>query len=1222
MVRTPGKGGRSLRRGAFALAAAAAGLSAPPGSAAPAPGDGVVAAPDAPLRYDRDVRPLLSDRCFRCHGPDEKKRRAKLRLDDPASAFEDRDGAVAITPGNPDESELIRRIASADPKERMPPPSSNKQPFTAAEQALLRAWIEQGARYEEHWSFVPPQRLVPPSAPSAFPPALEPWCRSPVDRFILADLQSDGIAPGPEADPETLLRRLHLDLTGLPPTPEEIDAFLSDARPDAWERTIDRLFHEEPWRSRHAERMAVPWLDAARYADTCGIHTDAGRQIWPWRDWALRAFRENMPFDRFVVEQLAGDLLPGATESQKVASGFLRNHVTTDEGGAIPEEYLVEYAVDRTATTGSVFLALTLGCARCHEHKYDPISHEDFYRFYAYFNSNEEPGLYSQLPDPNRAFEPAMKVPAPVQQAEFDALAAELAQARAELELPTPEEAELEQAFLAGLPAQTGLSWKASELVSATAPGSPDGGSGATLAPQPDGSVLASGPNPARDDHDFVLRTEAARLRLLALEALPDPSLPEGRIGRAPNGNAVLTGVELEAVSVADPTLREPVRFAWAFADHEQDNWDHRVVNVLDTRDELGWAVDGHGRPGGRVALLLAEKPFGFEGGTELRVRLQYRSIYPQHTLGRVRLSVGDLDERALERLPAAASGWYVAGPFPSGQRDEVFDQPFGPESDVALDRARTFGAGNESWRYDPNLHDGRTHALASGVGASYVARRLFAPTPRRLEVSLGSDDGFRLFLDGREVASNRVDRGVAPDQDRAALDLAAGTNVVVMKIVNTGGVAGFYWSAKTRPDELAGDLAIALLPEGARTAGLTARLHEAWKTAFSPGWRQRRERIAALEKQVADFDARLPRTMVMQELAAPRATYVLERGEYDKPDPARPVERGIPAALGQLPEGAPANRLGLAQWLVSPDNPLVARVAVNRWWEMLFDAGIVRTTEDFGLQGEWPSHPELLDWLAVELRESGWNVQHLLRILVTSSTYRQSSRARPEVREIDPENRRLSWFPRRRLGAEQLRDQALFVAGLLVERLGGPSVKPYQPDGLWSEVAMPASNTRTFTLGAGDELWRRSLYTYWKRACPPPSLQMFDAPTREFCTIRRTATNTPLQALVLWNDEQFVEAARVLAQRTLTEAGDDEGRLARMHRRCTGRPPAPRELDLLAGLLAGFRRRYEAAPADAGRLLGVGSAPRSPGLPAPELAAWTLLASALLNLDATVCRS
>ncbi|MBL8840820.1 MAG: DUF1553 domain-containing protein [Planctomycetes bacterium] len=1197
--------------GALALIAASGSVGDARPLAPAAPPAVPLAAPlaDAAVRYSRDIRPLLSDRCFTCHGPDDKKRRGKLRLDEAAGAFAERESGAAIVPGDPDASELLARIGSDSPKHVMPPPSSNKKPLDAEEQELLRRWIEQGAVYEPHWAFVAPQRPRLPAV--ARGDAIE----NAIDTFIVAKLESEGVAPGPRADKESQLRRLFLALTGLPPTPEEQEQFLADARPDAYARQVDRLFAEEPWKRRSAEHLATPWLDAARYADTSGIHTDAGRQIWPWRDWLLGALRDNLPFDRFVTEQLAGDLLPNATLEQRVASGFHRNHVTTDEGGAIAEEYLVEYAVDRTATTGSVFLALTLGCARCHDHKYDPITQRDFYGLLAFFNSIEEPGLYSQLPDPNRAFEPALPVPSAAQQARLAALEGELAAAEAALQQVPPEEQAQEAQFLAEKPVEAGISFAASEVVGAEADG------GVTLEAREDGSFVAGGANPATTDYRFVLRTEASGLNLLRLDALADAAL-HGRVGRAPNGNAVVSGIALEAVSRRDPTQRAAVRFQWAWADVEQENGDYRVVNVLDTEDDLGWALAGHQRPGSRVALLLAEQPFGFEGGSDLHVTLQFRSVYAQHTLGRVRLAVGSIGAAGRAMLPAAASGWYRAGPFTGVGTDQLYATAFGPESAAAFDFRRPPVEGGPAWRYDVEARDGRVNDLPGGTGATYLARRLFVPTDRSLEVSLGSDDSFRLFVDGVEVAGRNVDRGAAPDQDRATIALKAGLRTIVLKIGNTGGPGSFYWRALDRDGELVGGLVAALLPEAVRSPELAAQLHEGWKQRFSTGYRERTERVAAVQRERAQLLAGVPQTMVMSELAAPRPTYVLLRGEYDKPDREQPITRAIPAALGALPAGASRDRLGLAQWLTSPTNPLLARVAVNRWWEMLFGTGIVATSEDFGLQGEFPSHPELLDWLAVELRESGWDVQHVLKLMVNSATFRQSAQARPAVREIDPGNRWLSWFPRRRLTAEQLRDQALHVAGLLVEKVGGPSVKPYQPDGLWNEVAMPASNTRTFVRGEGEQLWRRSLYTYWKRACPPPSLQTFDAPTREFCTIRRTSTSTPLQALVLWNDEQFVEAARALAQRTLREPGDDAARVTQLHRRCTGRPPEARERERLLAALGQFRARYSAAPADGEALLSVGMAPREATLPVPELAAWTLLASAVLQLDATIAGS
>ena len=1164
-----------------------------------------------PIRYDRDIRPILSDRCFRCHGPDEAKRQKNLRLDLAESATADRGGYAAIVPGNPGRSELWRRVDVDDPEERMPPPDSNRRPLSADEKERVRRWIEEGAKYEPHWAFVPPER---PPLPAVRDDA---WCRNPVDRFVLARLEREGIAPSPDAAPETLIRRLFLDLTGLPPTPEEIDAFLADPSPEAYDAWVDRLLDEEPYASRTAERMAVPWLDAARYADTIGIHTDAGRQMWLWRDELLRALRENLPYDRFVTEQIAGDLLPDATESQKIASGFHRNHVATDEGGAIAEEYLVEYAVDRAATTGAVFLGLTLGCARCHEHKFDPVSQEDFYRFYSFFNSIDEPGLYSQEKDSNRAFEPAIEVPTPEQREERETLGAERERVRALLEEPAPNESPLRAAFLDDLLERGGLDWETPPVAEARSTGR------ATLAVQPDGSVLASGENPSTDNLVLRLRTERVASRLLLLEAIPDPSLPEGRIGRAENGNAVLTGVVAEAISVADPARREPVRFVWAWADHEQANGDFAVVNALSTGDRSGWAVDAHRREGGRVALFLADRPFGFEGGTDLVVRLEHRSVYARHVLGRVRLSLSPLREEGFDALAAAGRSWYLVGPFPADSGEAAFETAFGPEEDAALDLRRNFGFGNQFWKHDESLLDGRSNGrLPEGVNATYVAKRLFVPSPRAVEVSLGTDDGFRLFLDGREVASKKVDRTLEPDQDRVTLDLEAGVHVLVLKIVNTGGKAGFDWRPERREGELAGDLALALLPESASGADLAGRFERAWRIAFSPAHRERTEEVAALDARLAEIDARVPRTMVMKELDEPRETFVLVRGQYDRPDRDRPVSRGVPAALGRLPEGAPPNRLGLAWWMTAPENPLVARVAANRLWAIVFGEGIVRTSEDFGMQGEWPSHPGLLDWLSVEFRERGWDVRGILRLLVTSRTYRQDSRVRDDARERDPENAWLSFFPRRRLDAERVRDQALYVSGLLVEEFGGPSVKPYQPEGLWQEVSMPASNTRVFERGEGEDLWRRSLYTYWKRASPPPSMLTFDAPTRESCTIRRSTTNTPLQALVLWNDPQFVEAARALALRTLEEEDEDGARLVRMFRRCTGRVPGEGQREVLGRALDAFRRRYEEAPEDAEAVNAVGASPIPEGADPAELAAWTLLANALLSLDATITRS
>ncbi|MCK6445432.1 MAG: DUF1553 domain-containing protein [Planctomycetes bacterium] len=1183
------------------------------------------AKPAERVRYGRDIRPLLSDRCFKCHGFDPKSRKADLRLDVSESAYAERDGSHALVPGDSAASELFARITSDDPKLQMPPPDAGKRMFSDEEVELFRRWIEQGAEYEPHWAFVPPKKSVVPSTRDT--------TTNPLDAFVAQNLEAHGLELSDEAPREALLRRLFLDLTGLPPTPEELDAFLAETAPGApdsagaYERWVEKLLHEEPYVSRYAERMAAPWLDQARYADTSGIHMDAGRQIWPWRDWVLEAYRTNKPFDEFVVEQLAGDLLPNATLAQKVASGFNRNHVTTDEGGAIDEEYKVEYAADRVATTGAVFLGLTLACARCHEHKFDPITQDEYYELFAFYNSIEEPGLYSQVPDANRALEPFIRVPSAAQEAELARIVEALPAAVAELEKPSPDDDARRAEFLRDVPAAAGVRWAETQLERATAAG------GAVLEPQPDGSVLATGANPPKDDFTLVLRTQAQQLSLVALEALTDERLPNGRVGRAYNGNAVLTDFDVEAISLADRSKSERVHFTWAVADFEQANGDFKVLNTIDDSESSGWAVDGHNRTDDRAALFLAERPFGFEGGTELVVTLRHQSMYSEHTLGRVRVSVGSISDAGRALLPTASSGWYSVGPFEAA-RDESFDRAFGPENATALDLTAEFEG--KRWSFVEAYLDGRVNGeLPQGQNATYVAKRLVAPSARKLSISLGSDDGARVFVDGKEVFSNRTDRAAAADQDAFDLELTAGVHTVVFKVVNTGGQAGFYWREKERAlagdspvaNELAGDLVWTLGPASTRQGQRGKRFEQSWRVAASPAFRAALARVEGLNAERAALEAKVPLTMVMKELDTPRETFVLSRGAYDKPDKSRKVERNVPRALGSLPADAPRDRLGLARWLVSAENPLLARVTVNRLWEQFFGLGLVRTSEDFGQQGEWPSHPELLDWLAVDFRETGWDVKALVKRIVTSRTYRQSSRVDPRARELDPDNRWLAYYPRRRMSAEQIRDQALYVAGLLVERFGGPSVKPYQPEGLWQEVAMLQSNTRIYERGNGDDLWRRSLYTYWKRACPPPSLMTFDAPTREFCTTRRAATNTPLQALVLWNDEQYVEAARVAAERVLTAPGDDRARLGSLYRRITARTAAADELALFERALAEFRERYRAAPDDAKKLVEVGErpiamAPDGAELDAAELAAWTMLASAFLDLDATLCQS
>ena len=746
--------------------------------------------------FNRDVRPILSDNCFECHGPDAAKRKADLRLDLGAP------GQAIINAGKPDKSELFKRITHTDLEERMPPVDSGRV-LALGDIKILRTWIEQGGKWEKHWAFIPPSR------PAILPATNSAWPSGAIDRFVLAKMKRAGLQPSPRADKETLLRRVSFDLTGLPPIPREIDAFLADASPRAFEKVVDRLLASP----RYGERMALDWLDAARYADSHGYSLDRRRVMWPWRDWVIRAFNDNMPFDRFALEQLAGDLLPDATIAQRVATGFNRNHSIQSEGGVINEEYRVETVVDRVETTTAVFLGLTFGCARCHDHKYDPISQREFYEFYALFNN-------------------------------------------------VPETAHV--------------------------------------------------------------------------------------------GNA----------------------------------------------DKL------------------ADKPFVKVPSVAQRKQMEWH-----------RAEIADLEKKS-----------------------------------------------------------------------------------------------------------------------------------------------------------------------------------------------EAEEKLKTARKALAALGQALPTAMIMGELSPARKTFVLSRGQYDQPS-AVEVSAGLPAALGQWPAGAPRNRLGLAKWIVGGENPLTSRVVVNRFWQMHFGTGIVKSSEDFGAQGEWPTHPALLDWLATEFIRGGWNRKAMHKLIVMSSTYQQVSRVSPGLLEVDPANRLFARGPRFRLPAEMIRDHALASSGLLVGRLGGESVRPYQPPGLWDDVVY--ENVPRFVQDHGGKLYRRSMYTYWKRSVPPPNMQAFDAPSREVCVLTRAKTNTPLAALVLMNDPTFVEASRKLAGRVLRDGGaTEESRLTLLHRLVCGRRPTERELDLLSGALAEFQTSFRAEPEAARRLMAVGESPHDPVLDVVELAAYASLANAVLGTDEAITRN
>ncbi|MCL4210622.1 MAG: DUF1553 domain-containing protein [Phycisphaeraceae bacterium] len=1213
---TPRRAMTSFGLTALALSAGAIGLSsfgsaalstryAAPGASFPAPSNEGARGSEIPS-YNRQVRPILSDKCFKCHGPDSAARQGGLRLDSFDGATALREGWAAIMPGDPDASELIRRVSSADPDEVMPPPSEHKS-LTAAEVDILRRWIAAGASYEPHWSFIPPIRPASPAVRHAG------WVRNPVDQFILARLEREGLSPSPEADRRTLIRRLSLDLTGLPPTVEEIEAYLADTQPGADERLIDRLLAS----TRHAEHMARIWLDAARFGDTHGLHLDNYRSMWRWRDWVIDAYRRNMPFNQFTIEQLAGDLLPEPTLEQRIASGFHRNNVTTSEGGAIDAEYLVKYAVDRAETTGTVWLGLTVGCAACHDHKFDPITQREFYQFFAFFNNVAENAMDGNRHDPP----PVMRAPTAEQARELDVLRDAVRAIEERIDAADPAIDAAQEAWESRWRTTLGSTWQVLSDISVESTG------GTAFTRLEDGSYLASGVNPDRDTYEIVARIPEGLTHALRLEALTHESLPHNGPGRADNANFVLSEVEVTAVSTADPARSKPVEFVMAAADHSQTSGEFLVRKAIDgvTDAANGWAVEGYARREPRVALFIPSEPIGFENGTELRIRLRHETQFKGHGIGRFRLSVAASDEVRTALAPSVAGPWHMVGPFAAEAGVDPFLADFAPEkSPGQFDEAQVF-EGGRAWRPRPEFIDGKVHMLSGEQCATYLAREIHCDTARRVAVSLGSDDSIRVWVNGRAAHDQPAKRPVGPDQDRITIDLSPGRNVILLKVVNYSGGYGFFWSPGEHDHAHAVAAVLRLLERDPATLATDEResIRRFFRRNHSPAIRGLYDDLAAAEARMASYEQSLPVTLVMQEQMTPRPTHVLHRGEYDKPlDRVMP---GIPAALGAIEsDGAASSRLDLARWLADRNNPLTARVVVNRLWQQMFGIGLVSTAEDFGLQGEWPSHPDLLDWLAVEFVESGWDVRHMLRLMALSATYRQSSRVALDLLGRDPANRLLARGGRFRLDAEVIRDQALFISGLLVEKVGGPSVKPYQPPGIWEAVSYPSSDTARYRRDSGESLYRRSMYTFWKRTAPPANLTTFDAPSRETCTVQRVRTNTPLQQLVLMNDPQFVEAARGLAQRALLRSGalSDVDRLAWVFEAATSRTPATDELDVLLRLLATQRERFSNDADAAARFIGVGESKPDPSLAPAELAAWTTVTGTILMLDEVITRN
>ena len=1039
--------------------------------------------------FQREVRPILSDNCFLCHGPDQSARRARLRLDTQDGAFSPRPSGTTIAPHDLDASLLYQRITHEDERLRMPPPALSTKTLSSEQIDVLKRWIEEGASWDQHWSFKPIARLSPPAVTD------DVWSRGALDRFVLARLEAEGLQPASEADRRTLARRVALDLTGLPPDPGVLATFLSDTSDGAYEALVDRLLDSRHW----GEHRARYWLDAARYGDTHGIHIDNYREMYAYRDWVIRAFNDNLPFDEFTVDQIAGDLLPDPTLDRLVATGFQRNNITTNEGGVVPEEYEAIYAKDRAETIGGVFLGLTIGCATCHDHKFDPIAQREFYAMTAFFRNTTQYVMDGNVSDPP----PVLVVPDDDDRELWHRLRREAADVEAQLQARAASVGPMFVEWLtrgAHREIETPLDASAEIL---------------TLALQD-----AGGP---------AVWLEGDRRPIIVQ--------PGAVIAEGPNGHPSLmfdaeSWAELPSLSLDSDT---PFSIAmWIY--QPEDEGSFVVAGQYDQEDgSRGWAM----------------------------------------TIGSRQLSFRVTGDRAAPGLGATSAR---VGPINTKR------MPTGEWTHIVVTHDGTAERGG--------LHVYRNGDLVEEQGSEFFAKA---------EGSILTDQPF--YLGRGDALSGTGEPEIRHFGGGGIADVRVFNRALTVQEAKVVSEWRALQTAATKsPDALTSDERVALRLrylsiEDDEFGRLVTRKQE-----IAREWREVRRRGSV--------------THVMQEIvdSEPEA-HVLSRGMYDQP--LGRVVAGTPAALPPMAGSLPRNRLGLAKWLVDEANPLTSRVTVNRFWQQLFGTGLVATSEDFGAQGEPPSHPELLDHLAVEFRESGWDVKQFFRTVVTSATYRQSAQISPDKLEKDADNRLLSRGPRFRMDAEMIRDYALAASGLLVRMIGGPSVKPYQPQGVWQTVAMPQSNTRIYEPDTGDKLYRRSLYTFWKRSAPPPSMDIFNAPTREHSTVRRERTNTPLQALVTMNDTQFVEASRHLAQRAMREAGDDfDRRLNYVTTRLLARDFGDQERAVAKRTYDGFVDLYRASADDARRLLDVGDSAFDDALSVTESAAWTMLASQLMNLD------
>jgi len=1392
----------------------------------------------ASVDYERQVLPILTQHCYGCHGPDDGTRKGDLRLDrrdDALKAIEP--GVHVIVPGDPEDSVLMDRITSTDRRSVMPPPKSG-EPLTETQVALLRRWIEEGASWSRHWAFRPVGSPAPPA------PAASGWGHNEIDRFVAARLAERGLDPAREAHKAALIRRVTVDLTGLPPTPEEVEAFVTDDDPGAYSALVDRLMASP----RYGERQAQEWLDLARYADTNGYQRDGSRSNWKWREWVIRAFNANMPFDQFTVEQLAGDLLPEPTLSQRIATGFNRNHASNSEGGAVPDEYRSAYVIDRVNTTATTWLGLTVACAQCHDHKFDPISQKEFYRFYGFFDQVDE----------RDTRQPDLRVPNPDQEPHVELLKARIKELKERLEAPDS----LSDAAQARWEERTrefvgeDVEWSAATPVGMLAH------NGSVLERQEDGSILATGEAPVRDTYDLVFKPGKRKIAAIRLEVLPDPSQPEGASGRSRQGQFILSGLKMRMSALSDSSDPPLVFVATADADLNQERPRERAPDqiypgsisgaILASDDKTssrsrfgrGWSIIGDERMRRHEAILVPLETLSSNSVSTLRVTL-IQNARPYKTLmGRFRISFTE-DERIRElMLPAVGKIWSAVGPFPAKDSAAAHKTAFEPEKDLkaGMDLKKQYdkpkvvatkerrggkpgatpasspgkdakgtetapgkpsavsaagpgkgpdgdkpgkgdgknavaaapkgskgksakapaapvakpgakpgakpaegsptsaaaakpgpGGGSSSsgrrsrrqeklsWSKKQDWRDGSAGQLADGNVAWYLTRKIHSTRPRTAMMRFDGPAGVKAWLNGELIfeAAPKVStsssssrrggggfsrRGRSGSTEREVrVGMRSGENELVVKAVfgqrpsrsrgrrggtpGAGGAGAMEGEAFNPEDFGGGDFdPDAFDPDGFDAAGFDPGMFSSMRRRRSSGgsftfdmtvegedvvnhevvtalrqlaamgegaadgceptdeddaddrearaealkkkirkfYRARHDLVgmtleaerAKLQRQLDTLERKLPRTLVMKEREKKRQTHVFMRGDFR--EKGEKVEPGVPSGLPPMSEDLPKNRLGLARWLVSKDNPLTARVVVNRIWQQYFGEGLVSTPEDLGIRSQPPNHPDLLDWLARRFMESGWDLKALHRLVVHSAAYRQDGAVDAARRATDPDNRLLTRGPRQRMSAEMVRDNALAVSGLLQEQVGGESVRPYQPKGLWEAV----SRGQRYRKDKGSKQYRRGLYVYWKRGVPYPSALTFDQAKRETCTVQRAETITPLQALVLLNDPVFVECAKMLGQRMLKEGGKvDAERLRFGFRLCASRSPDAAELQVLEKLLADQREHYKKNAAAAAKLLAVGDARCDESLEVPELAAWASVATAMLNLDATIHR-